>query len=59
MFSTNWWSRGAMANADGRDDVDISMGDLWRRYHAWVGGRHSDDEVRRLFAGTAEEFYGI
>ena len=47
-----------MANADGRDDVDISMGDLWRRYHTWVG-RYSDDEVRRLFAGTAEEFYGI
>ena len=48
-----------MANADGRDDVDISMGDLWRRYHEWVDGRYSDDEVRRLFAGTAEEFYGI
>ena len=25
MFSTNWWLNGAMANADGRDEVEISM----------------------------------
>ena len=48
-----------MPRAPRRDEVDISMGELWRRYHAWVDGRYSDDEVRRLFAGTAEAFYGI
>ena len=50
---------GAMANADGRDEVPISMVELWRRYLSWVEGRYSDEEVRQLFAGTAEQFYGI
>ena len=59
MFSTNWWVNGVMANADGKDEVDISMADLWRRYLSWVQGRYSEAEVRRLVAGSAEEFYGI
>jgi len=59
MFSTNWWASGAQANSDGRDDVEISMADLWTRYHAWVAGDHTDGQVARLFAGTAEEFYRL
>ena len=48
-----------MANSDGRDDVDVSMADLWTTYHKWVDGRYSEEAVARLFAGTAEECYGI
>ena len=59
MFSANWWAGGAMANSDGRDDVDVSMGELWRRYHGWVRGAYTDAQVGRLFAGTAEDFYGL
>jgi len=59
MFSTNWWAGGSMANSDGRDDVNVSMEALWRHYHAWVSTHYSDEQVRRLFAGTAEHVYGI
>ena len=59
MFSTNWWSAGAMANSDGRDSVAVSMKEMWSRYHAWVKDRYSAEHVERLFAGTAEEFYRI
>ena len=44
-----------MANSDGRDDVAVSMAELWSRYHSWVRDRYSEAEVRRLFAETAEE----
>ena len=27
---------GSLANSDGRDDVDISMSELWQRYHGFV-----------------------
>ena len=59
MFSTNWWAGGAMANSDGRDEISISMSQLWEKYHSWVAGKYSEEEVARLFAGTAEAFYGI
>lgn len=59
MFSTNWWSDGAMSNSDGRDKVAISMAELWGRYHDWVKGRYPEEDVRKLFSGTAERFYGI
>ena len=59
MFSTNWWSGGAMANSDGRDEVDVSMAELWSRYHSWVDGVYTEEQMRQLFAGTAEEFYGL
>jgi len=59
MFSTNWWSDGAMANSDGRDQVPISMAEMWQRYFSWVEGRYSEDEIQWLFSGTAEKFYGI
>jgi predicted TIM-barrel fold metal-dependent hydrolase len=59
MFSTNWWSGGAMANSDGRDDVEISMADLWARYLSWVEHEHDAAALDRLFAGSAEAFYGI
>lgn len=59
MFSTNWWSDGAQANSDGRDKDDISFPELWRRYHSWVEGRFSKEDIQWLFAGSAEKFYGI
>lgn len=59
MFSANWWSGGVMANSDGRDKCDISMTDLWQRYHKWVKERYTDDDLRSLFAESAETFYGI
>ena len=58
MFSGNWWLNGAMANSDGKDDVDISMLELYRRYASWVAHLPRADVVR-LFAGSAEEFYRI
>ena len=58
MFSANWWLNGAMSNSDGKDDVDISMLELYRRYARWVAHLPRADVVR-LFAGTAEEFYRI
>ena len=58
MFSANWWANGAMSNSDGRDDVDVTMVELYRRYHAWVSHLPNAD-VARLFAGTAAEFYRI
>jgi predicted TIM-barrel fold metal-dependent hydrolase len=59
MFSANWWANGALANSDGRDEVDVTMAALWQKYHSWVASKFSEEEVARLFAGTAEEFYGI
>lgn len=59
MFASNWWCNGHMANSDGRDDCDISMLGIWQRYFSWVEGKYSEAEIRRLTAGTAEEFYGI
>ena len=47
-----------MANSDGKDDVDISMLELYRRYASWVAHLPRADVVR-LFAGSAEEFYRI
>jgi len=57
MFSTNWWSNGAMANSDGRDEVDISIASMWQRYLSWVTGKFSEEDIRRLFGGTADAFY--
>ncbi len=46
MFSANWWLNGAMSNSDGKDDVDISMLELYRRYARWVAHLPRADVVR-------------
>ena len=48
-----------MANSDGRDQDDISMKDLWARYFSWVEGKYTSEQIEKLFAGSAEAFYGI
>ena len=58
MFSSNWHYSGAQSNSDGADAVDVSMAELFEHFASWVAD-YSEEDRRRLFGGTADEFYRI
>ncbi|KAH9126578.1 hypothetical protein LEN26_001402 [Aphanomyces euteiches] len=58
MFATNWHQGGAAANSDGADSTGPSIEELYASFYDWVSD-FSEADQKRLFAGTAAEFYGI
>ncbi len=58
MFSTNYHIGAALSDSDGKSSDGLEPTPLFERFAKWV--EHlPDDDQRRLFAGTAAEFYRI
>ncbi|KAL1515380.1 hypothetical protein AB1Y20_002009 [Prymnesium parvum] len=61
MFASNWHGSGAhgtISISDGGPPCDMTILELYQRYHSWV--HHlSSYEQERLFSGTAKQFYRI
>ena len=58
MFASNFHINGAVSDSDGASEVGPSMAELYAKFEAWVEDL-SDEEKRRLFAGSAAEFYRV
>jgi len=58
MVATNWHKDAAASDSDGLGDSGPSPDEYLETLLGWFGGL-TLDEQRRLFAGTAREFYRI
>ena len=58
MFASNWHINAAVSDSDGVAEDGPSMRALFERFSRWTSDLPAEDR-ERLFAGTAEEFYGI
>lgn len=58
MVATNWFQDGAMADSDGKGEVGPAADDYLEYMSGFLAGL-TVEERRRVFGGTAREFYGI
>jgi len=58
MFASNWHINGPVSNADSGADSEITAGELYSKFDAWVSPLPEADR-QLLFGGTATEFYRL
>ena len=60
MIATNWYVNGALSDADGLSEIGPTSDQLIGCFLSWFEEFGlSEDQIARLFAGTAKEFYRI
>jgi len=58
MIATNWFLSGAVSDADGLSKVGPTSNEMVGRFLEWFHD-YGEDDMKRLFSGTAKEFYFI